>query len=146
MHAVEATRSTLMLMIVRQTAVCAGLQLLDCCTACLQVATVDVMQGDLRSCLTAAMAGKFDLLVRPQESTVCSAPSSSIQQPTVALQVCNPPYVPTPEAEVSRGDIAAAWAGGDRGRNVLDSLLPLVSCAAVPQIAHSSPAHSQSVF
>ena len=26
---------------------------------------MDVMQGDLRSCLTAAMAGMFDLLVRP---------------------------------------------------------------------------------
>eukprot|EP00891_Asterochloris_glomerata_P004489 jgi/Astpho2/4489/Aster-x1254 len=79
------------------------------------VATVDVMQGDLRSCLTAAMAGKFDLLV------------------------CNPPYVPTPEAEVSRGDIAAAWAGGDRGRNVLDSLLPLGKAVAAVMQAKPQP-------
>lgn len=81
MHAVEATRSTLMLMIVRQMAVCAGLQLLDCCTACLQVATVDVMQGDLRSCLTAAMAGKFDLLVRPQSQLCALHPAALYSSP-----------------------------------------------------------------
>lgn len=38
----------------------------------------------------------------------------------------NPPYVPTPDGEVRAGGVAAAWAGGDRGRRVLDAALPML--------------------
>ena len=36
------------------------------------------------------------------------------------LLLCNPPYVPTEEGEADRDDIARAWAGGKRGRRVID--------------------------
>ena len=44
----------------------------------------------------------------------------------IDLLIFNPPYVPTPEEEVERGGIAAAWAGGYRGRTVIDRIIPLV--------------------
>ncbi|XP_051118465.1 uncharacterized protein LOC127242812 [Andrographis paniculata] len=44
---------------------------------------------------------------------------------SVDVLVVNPPYVPTPEEEVGRGGIAAAWAGGENGRTVIDKILPV---------------------
>lgn len=39
------------------------------------------------------------------------------------VQVFNPPYVPTPDEEVCLGGIASAWAGGFKGRRVIDQVL-----------------------
>lgn len=44
----------------------------------------------------------------------------------VDVVVVNPPYVPTPEDEVGREGITAAWAGGENGRTVIDRILPVV--------------------
>lgn len=70
---------------------------------------VDIVLTDLASALLPSLAGLVDVLV------------------------FNPPYVPTPDEEVERGGIAAAWAGGARGRRVTDRLLPLVPTLLSPR-------------
>lgn len=57
---------------------------------------------DLAGCMLDRLKGKIDVLL------------------------FNPPYVPTPPEEVGSKDITAAWAGGLRGREVIDRFLPMV--------------------
>ena len=52
--------------------------------------------------------------------------SCSGKQHCHGVQIFNPPYVPTPDEELSRTDIARAWAGGNRGRVIIDRFLPQV--------------------
>lgn len=48
------------------------------------------------------------------------------------LVVFNPPYVVTPDEEVQRGGIAAAWAGGTDGRAVIDAFLQQLAEVLAP--------------
>lgn len=66
-------------------------------------AAADVRECDLEGALATELRGAVDLLV------------------------FNPPYVPSPEDEVGGPRIEAAWAGGERGRVVIDRLLPRVA-------------------
>lgn len=45
---------------------------------------------------------------------------------SVDVLVVNPPYVPTSEEEVGGDGIAAAWAGGEHGRTVINRVLAIV--------------------
>ncbi|KAK7791010.1 hypothetical protein R5R35_007903 [Gryllus longicercus] len=54
----------------------------------------------------------------------------------VDLLVFNPPYVPTPHCEVITSleePLTRAWAGGERGREVMDRLFPLLPEVLAPQ-------------
>lgn len=41
--------------------------------------------------------------------------------------IFNPPYVPTPDEEVSGNGIEASWAGGLKGRRVVDRAIPQIA-------------------
>lgn len=41
--------------------------------------------------------------------------------------IFNPPYVPTPDNEVTGNGIEASWAGGERGRRVIDRAIPQIA-------------------
>ncbi|KAK9804204.1 hypothetical protein WJX72_001057 [[Myrmecia] bisecta] len=73
-----------------------------------QVNTVDVMCADLLSPLLPRVRQSLDLLV------------------------FNPPYVPTPDEEVYRNGLARAWAGGCRGRVVIDRVLSMLDSLLSP--------------
>lgn len=62
--------------------------------------------------------------VRPASGTVQSAIAVLLCK--LAVQLFNPPYVPTDDSEITKGGIAAAWAGGTNGRVVIDRLLSQV--------------------
>jgi release factor glutamine methyltransferase len=61
------------------------------------------VQCDLATALLPDFAGKMDVVI------------------------FNPPYVPTPDDEVAGNGIEVSWAGGERGRRVVDRALPQIA-------------------
>jgi len=65
--------------------------------------TVEAVETDLFSGLEERLTGNVDVLM------------------------FNPPYVVTPDHEIDSSNVASTWAGGARGRLVMDRLFPHVS-------------------
>ena len=93
----------------------------------------DVRRDALEATRATAEAHGVAHLLETRECDLLSAPGlfASLRGKTDVL-LFNPPYVLTPSEEVTRGGVAAAWAGGVDGREVTDRLLPLVCDILAP--------------
>ena len=95
-----------------------------------------VLAGDVNPnaiAATAATAQRNGMAVQPVQMDLLSA----LRPGVVDVLIFNPPYVPTSEEELQyaldHADISAAWAGGPRGRLVLDRLLPQLGTLLSPR-------------
>jgi release factor glutamine methyltransferase len=63
------------------------------------------------------------------ETIQCDLASSLLVEFSRKMDVIifNPPYVPTPDDELSGNGIEASWAGGERGRRVIDRAIPQIA-------------------
>eukprot|EP00743_Colponemidia_sp_Colp-15_P010877 GILK01012045.1.p1 GENE.GILK01012045.1~~GILK01012045.1.p1 ORF type:complete len:216 (-),score=24.85 GILK01012045.1:226-873(-) len=86
-------------------------------------AAVDV--NERAAVATSQTANQNKVAVEMVLSDLFSAFLPRLQQ-SVDILLMNPPYVPTPSEEVGSKDIAAAWAGGIDGREVIDRFLPCI--------------------
>jgi methylase of polypeptide subunit release factors len=69
---------------------------------CKQVENLEAIRSDLLTALLPTLEGKLDVII------------------------FNPPYVPTEDDEVAMDGIEASYAGGERGRRVIDRFMPMM--------------------
>ncbi|CAM9507981.1 unnamed protein product [Ascophyllum nodosum] len=112
--------------------------------------TAEINPRAARACVRTAEANN----VQPCEVVCCDLATCMKDRLSrqVDLLLFNPPYVTTPPEEVGSKDIAAAWAGGLRGREVIDRFLPMVKdllsptgCFYMVAVEDNDPAQIASV-
>ena len=89
------------------------------------VIATDVNPKALRLTKQTAIENNVHLL----ETIQCDLASSLLPrcQNMIDILIFNPPYVPTPDDEVSGNGIEASWAGGTKGRLVIDRAIPQIA-------------------
>jgi release factor glutamine methyltransferase len=79
--------------------------------------------------VTCDTAKENNLVLKSLEAIQCDLATPLLQKlrNKVDVLIFNPPYVPTPEAEVGSDGIEASWAGGKDGRVVFDRAIPQIA-------------------
>ena len=91
----------------------------------------DINQKALKA--TAATSTANGCSIAPVQADLLKA----FRPGSVDILVFNPPYVPTSDEELAEAertaDVSAAWAGGERGRRVVDRLFPVLRDMLAPR-------------
>lgn len=89
---------------------------------------MEVINGNLLGCLS-RLAQKVDVLIfnPPVRQFLVYVFSWNPKCKLTLFRLFGEKYVPTPEEELGRSDIVAAWAGGSEGTSTLDLLMPQIS-------------------
>lgn len=94
------------------------------------VLVTDINPRALQVTKETATANSGDTPLR-LEAVQCDLLSAVVPrlQHFVDILIFNPPYVPTPDDEVGSTGIEASWAGGVKGRRVVDRAIPQIAQA-----------------
>ncbi|XP_046350926.2 methyltransferase N6AMT1-like [Haliotis rufescens] len=84
------------------------------------------------ACITRDTAYRNSVMVEPVVTDLVNSLASRLAG-CVDVLLFNPPYVVTPSQEVGSKGIEASWAGGIRGREVVDRLFPLIPSILSPE-------------
>ena len=92
------------------------------------IIVTDINPRALQVTKATAAANSGDLPLQ-LEAVQCDLLSALLPRLTHAVDILifNPPYVPTPDDEVGSTGIEASWAGGVKGRRVIDRAIPQIA-------------------